>query len=761
MPTYHLHLQGRVQGVGFRPFVYRLAHQYGLEGLVRNDPDGVHIYASTNPETWSTFYQEVINRAPAEAMVLHHHSEEVAEQTYDGFRIADSQAAGVAQLIITPDLDVCDACLREMGKPDDRRSSYAFITCTHCGPRYSIMTELPYDRPRTTMAGYEMCGACGQEYTDPGSRRHHSQTNSCPQCGVRLWLEDQRGQRLAEEQDAIEETVAALREGAIVAVKGIGGYLLLVDAIDDAAIDILRQRKQRPTKPFALMFPHEELVAQTLSENDALLRTLSLRAKPVVLFPFDPPRLFEQLPLAFEAIAPGLSQLGVMLPYTPLFHQLMDQLGRPVVATSANLSGSPVVYDDEMARQQLSQIADYLLIHDRPIAIPQDDSVLRISPIHGRSIVLRRSRGLAPGYLPPGKFSPPRSLLAMGAQLKSAFALSQNQQIYLSQYLGDLHSAESAEAYGQTLDHFLKLVRAKPEQVVIDLQPDFFASDLGRELALKWDIPLQRVQHHEAHAASVLVENDLWPCSPPTLAVVWDEGGMGHDGQVWGGEFFRCEDQQLQRITHFRYVPHLGGQQMELQPQVAALAFMHQLEDSEQHLHPRFGPDEWLHYQALLAREDHLRTSSVGRLFDAAGCLLSRGERNHFDGETALRVELLGREGIALCYGMPSGYPLFEHEQPDGGLLLHHLVQDLEFGTAPAIAALRFHLTLVDLIEMVAEQEALGQIAFTGDVFQNALLVDLITDRMGSRYQLFFHRQLSPNDENIALGQLALGAQSL
>jgi hydrogenase maturation protein HypF len=757
MPTYHLHLQGRVQGVGFRPFVYRLAKQYGLSGLVRNDPDGVHIYASTNPETWSTFYQEVINRAPAEALVLHHQSEEIEAQRFEAFRIAPSNRAGKSQLLITPDLDVCEACLREMAKPDGRRSGYAFITCTHCGPRYSIMTELPYDRSLTTMAGYEMCPACHTEYADPENRRHHSQTNSCPQCGVRLWLEDPQGQRLAEEQDAIEETVTALREGAIVAVKGIGGYLLMVDALDEAAIAVLRQRKQRPTKPFALMFPHEELVADTLGENDALLRTLTLRAKPVVLFPFDPPRVFEQLPLAFEAIAPGLTQLGVMLPHTPLFHQLMDQLGRPVVATSGNLSGSPVVYDDEMARQELSQIADYLLIHDRPIHIPQDDSVLRISPTHGRSIVLRRSRGLAPSYLPPSEFAPRQTILAMGAHLKSAFGLSQSGQIYLSQYLGDLHSVESSEAYSQALDHFLKLVRAQPEQVVVDLQVDWFASELGRELALKWGVPVQRVQHHEAHAASVLVENDLWPCSSPTLAVVWDGSGMGHDTQIWGGEFFRCEDRALRRVSHFRYVPHLHGEQMALQPRLAALAFMHELEDSERHLRSYFDSDEWAHYQMLLAEQEMVQTSSVGRLFDAAGALLAQGERNHFEGETALRVELLGREGIGMCNGLPSGYPLFEHEQPDGSLLLHHLVQDLEFGTAPAIAALRFHLTLVDLIEMVAEQELVSQIAVSGGVFQNALLVDLLIDRLGSRYQLFFHRQLSPNDENIALGQLALG----
>lgn len=761
MPTYHLHLSGRVQGVGFRPFVYRLARQYGLTGWVRNDPDGVHIRATTNPETWSTFYQEVINRAPTEALIRRHHSEEVAAESFEAFAIAPSRESGTPQLLITPDLDVCEACLREMQQPNDRRSGYAFITCTHCGPRYSIMTRLPYDRPMTTMVGFSMCPACAAEYADPDTRRHHSQTNSCPQCGVRLWLEDGQGNRLAEEQDAIEETVSALREGAIVAVKGIGGYLLLVDALDEEAIATLRQRKHRPTKPFALMFPHEQLVADTLGEHDALLRTLSLRAKPVVLFPFDPPAVFSQLPLAFEAIAPGLNQLGVMLPYTPLFQQIMAQLGRPVVATSGNLSGSPVVFRDEMARQELTMLADYLLVHDRPIVTPQDDSVVRVSPTHGRSIVLRRSRGLAPSYLPPQDWHLSETTLAMGAQMKSAFGLAHYGQVYLSQYLGDLHSFDSAEAYRETLDHFLGLVRAKPRRVVVDHHPDYYASLLGRELAEAWQVPVERVQHHRAHAAAVLVENGLWPASSPTLAVVWDGTGLGDDGQIWGGECFRCEGHEMERVSHLRYVPHLSGDQMALQPRLSALAFLHNVEECADQVQPRFEADEWARYQQLLTRPTRLLTSSMGRLFDAAGAILSLGDRNQYEGETALRLELLAREGLSLCYGLPSGYPLLPEEHTDGPLMLRHMVQDLAFGTAPAIVALRFHVTLVQVVATMAEQELVGQIAFSGGVFQNALLVDLLIDRLGSRYQLFFHRQLSPNDENIALGQLALGGEGV
>jgi hydrogenase maturation protein HypF len=755
MPTYHLHLSGRVQGVGFRPFVYRLARQYGLGGWVRNDPDGVHLRVSTNPETWSTFYQEIINRAPAEALILRHRSQELPEEeSFADFQIAPSNNEAAPQLLITPDLDTCEQCLRDMKQPDNRRSGYAFITCTHCGPRYSLMTGLPYDRPLTTMADYVQCPACNAEYRNPDTRRHHSQTNSCPQCGVRLWLEDREGQRIAAEQDAIEAAVAALREGAIVAVKGIGGYLLLVDAIDEAAITTLRQRKQRPTKPFALMFPHEEMVAQALGEQDAWLRTLSLRAKPVVIFPFDPAQVFQQLPLAFEAIAPGLTQLGVMLPYTPLFHQLLAQLGRPVVATSGNLSGSPVIFDDQVARHDLGPLADYLLIHDRPIVTPQDDSVIRVTPGHGRSIVLRRSRGLAPSYLPPSDWPMSGSTLAMGAQLKAAFALAHHGQVYLSQYLGDLHSFDSAEAYSQTLDHMLQLVRAEPQRVVVDLHPDYFATHLGEELASKWGVPLHRVQHHEAHAAAVLAENDLWNGSSPTLVVVWDGTGLGHDGHIWGGEFFSHSEGQLERVAHFRYVSHLSGDQMALQPRLAALSFLHGRERTEAALKPRFEAGEWQQYQHLLARPDGLQTSSVGRLFDAAGSLLGLGDLNRYEGEVALQVELLAQRGLGLCQGLPSPYPLFSDVYPDGGLILHHLMQDLTFGTDPAIAALRFHVTLVHVIELVAEQQLVQQLAFSGGVFQNALLVDLLIDQLGGEYQLFFHQQLSPNDENIAWGQL-------
>lgn len=755
--AYHIHIQGQVQGVGFRPYVWRLARAFGLTGWVNNTTDGVHIAFEADAEKATRFYNELISNPPPLARIASHAMRETEAAYFPDFSIVESEHNGPASLMLTPDFALCADCRRELHDPENRRFGYAFLTCTHCGPRYSIAQKLPYDRIHTTMQAFAMCDECGAEYRNPEDRRFYSQTNSCAACGIRMHVYAD-GKIVSVENEKQADFVARqLKQGSIVAVKGIGGYLLLCDATNATAVQRLRQRKHRPTKPFAVMFPDMQLLKATAEVSSAEEDALLSPAAPIVLLNLrNSIAAQDKTPaIATNEIAPALSQIGVMLPYAPLLEWIATETGRPLVATSGNVSNSPIVYIDEKALAELSGIADFVLIHNRPIAIPQDDSVVRFSMFTRQRIVVRRSRGLAPNLNHGGNTSV--SMLAMGADMKSTFALTHQTNTYVSQYLGDLESYETQQNYEHTLTHFLDLLEVQPEVILTDLHPGYFATQLGNALEKRLDVSVQRVQHHQAHFAAVLGENDLIASELPVLGVIWDGTGLGDDGHIWGGEFFSYENFRFQRCCHFDYFDFLLGDKMPREPRVSALTATFDVPFAEAFIRPKFTDAERKVYTHLLQKRTALQTSSVGRIFDAVASLLGLTDQATYEGEAAMRLENLAKD-YCVKNGLEIKQSYFPDTLPDHRiptkLLMQHILSDLKKGVGPDCIAARFHYSLVHLVQMIAKKLNIHQLAFSGGVFQNEVLVDLLNHRLSADFQLFFHRDLSPNDENISFGQL-------
>ncbi|MGF7214716.1 hydrogenase maturation protein HypF [Spirosoma lacussanchae] len=751
--TFHLHITGLVQGVGFRPFVWQLARAMSLTGTVSNGPDGVHVYLNADAETAQQFKKRIQAEAPELARIQSIKVNPTTPLLYPDFSIIHSRSEGQASLLLTPDLALCDTCRTELMDSVSRRFNYAFTTCTHCGPRYSISHALPYDRPATTMADFGMCAACEAEYHDPANRRYYAQTNSCPDCAVTMSLYDQAGQCVSADQTTvIEQAVAQIKAGHTVAVKGIGGYLLLCDAASPDAIAQLRRRKHRPTKPLAVMYPSAEAIRQDCSCRTDELSWLQRSASPIVLLDI----LAEPASqLAWEALAPGLGQLGVLLPYAPLLALLAQQFNRPLVATSGNISGSPIAYTDEQATGQLPAVADYVLTHNRTIMVPQDDSVVRLSRVYRQPIMIRRSRGFAPTFLGESGATS-ANILALGASLKGTFAWQLRGNTYISQYLGDLESYDTQTNFRATLHHFLRLFDARPDRLVADQHDGYFSTQLARELAAGWGIPLTLVQHHEAHLAAVLAENDLLTIPDPVLGVIWDGTGYGTDGQIWGGEFMSYQDGIVHRVTHFDYFPALLGDKMPREPRLSALSLAYEMPGAAALLHQKFTPAEWTLYHKMLPAH-RLSTSSVGRLFDAVAALVGLADRVSYEGEAALLLEeQAGRYVRQYGFRAARSYLPVSWAGPTVPTrsIIGGVIADVLAGKPTAAIAARFHATLVATVSAVARCEGVHQLAFSGGVFQNALLVDWLRYDLDAAYQLYFHRQLSPNDECISFGQL-------
>ena len=754
MPTYHIHLEGLVQGVGFRPFVYRLARERGLSGWVSNTVDGVHVEINAAAEEAAAFYQALLAQVPPMALIVRHHLRQVPEQVYRSFKIADSAAGGEARLLLTPDFAMCADCRRELHHPTNRRFGYPFITCTNCGPRFSIIAALPYDRERTSMALFEQCPVCQAEYDNPSDRRYYSQTNSCPACPVNLSLFRSQQGRLPNTQDAIIYKVPRLwNEGHIIAIKGIGGFLLTCDATNADAIAALRRRKHRPGKPFALMYPSLEMLAGDAHLTEETIAALQSPAAPIVLLEA------ERQPasgICLAQIAPGLQQIGAMLPYAPLYSLLLEKFDKPIIATSGNYTDAPICYEEAEAMGYLSPISDYILTHDRDIIAPQDDSVLRFSPERRQRILLRRSRGYAPTFLPPTPARPGQTLLAMGADMKAAFCLVHAGNYYLSQYLGSLDSFDAQKRFRKMVNHFLRLFDTQPQAILTDQHPEYASRRFGEELARYWQVPLRAVQHHEAHFAAVLGEHGLLDSSETVLGVIWDGLGLGSDGQVWGGEFFRYQNYAFERFVHFDYFSYALGDKIAREPRLAALLATAGLPEAERLLLPKFSKQEWDIYQKILQKKGGMQTSSVGRLFDAVASLLLGKNKCTFEGEAAMLLEQLAaaycqKEGLTL----PEAYPVWDESAATLSTrsLLASLLADLQSGKDKGYIAAKFHWSLACAIRPVAEAAGARRVAFSGGVWQNALLVDMAALALGLDFELLFHRELSPNDECIAFGQ--------
>lgn len=762
--AYCIQLSGLVQGVGFRPLVYQLATEWGLRGWVMNGTGGLKIHLNADQATAYRFLDELLAKAPPLAKIQRHWVEETPFSFFENFAILESDTTDSFSLLLAPDFALCEHCRSELHKPANRRYRYPFITCTQCGPRYSITEQLPYDRPLTSMASFAQCQACANEYQDPTNRRFFSQTNSCEACGPRLsWYQaDPQGVRqlsnLHDSRWILPRITWALQTGNIVAVKGIGGFLLLCDATHEKAVSTLRQRKHRPTKPFAVLFPTLAQVEQAAVLSTAEQQALTSVEAPIVLV--QKRKNYHQIT---DVVAPQQSHWGVMLPYAPLLELIAHDFGKPLVATSGNLSGNPIIYDNTKALSELNQVADYILTHNRDIMMPQDDSVIRFSAQHQQKIILRRARGLAPNtsFCDSSTTSP--WTLSLGASLKSTFAVRSHGQVFVSQYLGDLESFDTQQNFKTVLAHFQKILRVNPQHATLlcDVHEGYFSTQLAQQFAAQESLPLQKIQHHQAHLAAVLAEHQLLSSQVPILGIVWDGTGYGTDGHIWGGEFFVFQNQEIspQRI-HFEYFASLLGDKMPREPRLSALSLCASIPSAQPILKAKFSEREWVFYQKILI-SNTLKTSSVGRIFDGVASLLGLIDIATYEGEGALLLEEKAQQ-----YFRQMGTAYTSHYMRQGvegttlstQALIEGVVQDLLHQEPVEKIAAKFHCSLVKIIEQVAQQLTIHSIAFSGGVFQNAVLVDLLISQMGQTHQLYFHNTLSPNDENISFGQLMMSS---
>lgn len=752
MNTWCIRLRGQVQGVGFRPFIWKAAVERGLFGWVSNGMAGVEIWINAPQLDAEAFAEHLVRHAPQGSDITQHTIEAVPDVFFDNFTIKASDETGDPLLLLTPDVALCATCRTDIYRPEGRRCGYAFTTCTYCGPRFSVIENLPYDRAHTTMRVFSMCPTCLAEYNDPTDRRFFAQTNSCPTCGVHLaWAGNDGTLSVVTDAQALNATITAWNEGQIIAIKGIGGYLLTCDATNAGAVRRLRQRKKRPSKPFALLYPDLQTLQGDVWATQPLLSALQSPAAPIVLCSL---KTAPQSGIAATDIAPGLDRIGAMLPCAPLLDLLANRFGKPLVATSGNTSHAPIVFE-ESALPQLAHIADAWLTHNRDIAVPQDDSVLSFAN-EQHPIVLRRSRGLAPTLPRPHLRVGEAPVAALGAEMKGTFTLAYRGNLFVSQYLGDLSDFEAQQRYEGLFNRTLGLLNLHPTQVAGDLHPSYFTTHFGKTWATTTGAPFFQYQHHEAHFAAVLAENSLMETRDAILGVIWDGTGYGRDGHIWGGEYFRYSGEDgFDRVGHLPYFPMLLGDKMPREPRLSALAVCQRFApEMLASLTSKFMPAEWSLYPRLAATHGTPQTSSMGRLFDAVASLLGLADKVSYEGEAALLLETVARQYL-VQNGCPLPYPIAE-DNPFNPTWLPFLVEEAQTQQTIGYTAARFHLSLVDMVRAVAEQGNFRQIAFSGGVFQNTLLVTLLQQRLSPLYKLHFHRQLSPNDESISFGQYAL-----
>lgn len=747
-----LELEGRLQGVGFRPLAFRLARELGLAGWVRNTTQGVTLALQGQPDGVAEFERRIAQELPAHATIRRSTRRTVALCAQTGFAIAPSTAGGERSAELLPDLATCAACAREVLDPADRRYRYAFTSCTHCGPRYSVICQLPYDRDSTTMRRFPMCAACQAEYDDPEHRRFHAQTSCCAACGPSLALKRAGGETLAQQDAALRLAAEAIRSGDIVAVMGIGGFHLLCDARSDAAVGRLRQAKGRCAKPFAVMV-RDLAHARTLCEvSDLAAAALGGSGAPIVLLP----RRAEAEQQLSPAVAPALRELGVMLAYTPLHLLLLHELAGAVVATSGNLADEPICTEESTARARLAGLTDLFLVHDRPIAARVDDSVVRI--IAGTEVVLRAGRGYAPLLLPLESQDGPRdgarqTVVGLGPHNKATFAIARDAGIVLSPHIGNLDTQLAIEAYRQSLRSLLGPQDREGVQAVCDLHPDYATTRIAEELCAQ---PL-RVQHHEAHVLSCIAEHRL---RGPVLGVAWDGTGYGPDGTIWGGEFLRGSAQGLARIGLLRPFRLPGGDAASRDPRRSALGLLFELRGEEAAARaPGFTPQEARTLCKMLQRGlSSPRTSSVGRLFDGVAALLGLCQRADYEGQAAMLLE-------SAAWGAepaPPPYPLrLDGDAPiqvDWEPWLRAILDDAASGLPAAQLAARFHETLAAAIVAVAQRCAIEQVVLSGGCFQNRLLCERAIARLRlAGFRPHWNQKVPPNDGGIAVGQVVAG----
>jgi len=742
--TYRITITGRVQGVGFRPFVYTLARQFNLKGTVSNNEEGVIIYTSGQKKNTLSFYKKLIKDPPEVSRINHHNLQEIDFIKFKDFQIIPSQKGGQLNLPLTPDFAICDMCKNEISDQGNRRYGYPFTTCVNCGPRWAITNTFPFERNHTSMHEFEMCDACKNEYTDSSDRRFHSQTNTCTTCGIGVFLTDAKGIPLkTSKADIFRNIAAVLKEGKIVALKNTGGYLLCCDAANPSAVQELRVRKKRPTKPFAILYPSLPLLEQHLGLTDAQKKALTSTERPIVILPKTNFKGY----LALTELVPNLNQLGVMLPYSGILQLLANEVNMPLVATSGNVHGSPIISSNTIAIKELGKIADYFFHHDLEISHPQDDSVVKYSVKLGQKVLFRRSRGLAPIFFKMSSRSG-KKIMAMGAHLKSTIAFLPNDFLYISQYLGNLAHYDVYDRFTQTASKFIGLFEHKPDVILTDKHPSYQSTQYGEELSRQFNAKLHQVQHHKAHFASVLGEHDLFDSQESILGVVWDGTGYGDDNQIWGGEFFDFHSKKIERIAYFEYFDWLAGDKMAMEPRLSLLSLA---DDSLQSVvAKKFSKEELAIYQSL-KKQQKLKTSSVGRLFDAVASLLDICDKNTYEGEAAILLEnLVVDYDLKFC----KSYLNTVENGISPKEILNIVYADIKKGESRVQIIVNFLFTLAFLILEIAKNNNYKQIALSGGVFQNTTLMDMLMELAPKKIKLYFHKELSPNDENISFGQI-------
>ena len=752
-------VRGIVQGVGFRPFVYALARRHALSGFVRNDAEGVRIEVEGFPEELERFLRGIREEAPPLAVVEAVGWRPLPVRGERDFSIEESREGRRREALVSPDVATCEECLSELFDPADRRYRYPFVNCTNCGPRFTITRSVPYDRAATTMARFKMCPECQREYDDPSDRRFHAQPNACPVCGPRVRLLGGSGREL-EAEDPISEAARLVRRGAILAVKGLGGYHLACDPFDERVVRALRGRKARQDKPFALMvcdLDQARMLCRVAPEEE---RLLSSPARPIVLL-----ERREGCGVARE-VAPRQKILGVMLAYTPLHHLLLHDAGIPLVMTSGNRSDEPIAYRDGEAFERLGEIADCFLVHDRPIHMRCDDSVVRV--VGKKPYPIRRSRGYAPRPLAVAEGFR-RPILACGGELKNTFCLAKGNRAFLSHHIGDMESYETLRSFREGVEHLCRLFDVRPELVACDLHPEYLSTKYARELEEEEALPVVGVQHHRAHVASCLADNGR-PGGEPVIGVAFDGTGYGTDGAVWGGEFFAGSIQGgFARRGHLEYAPLPGGEAAIRQPWRAAVAQLVSLYGEEEALRMplavvREAGEQGVRNVARLIwrRLNAPPTSSAGRLFDAVAALVGvpGSRRTTYEGQAAVELELAA--------GGPArrGYPFRLREEDEGWVvetreIIGAVVEDLLAGREVSAISSGFHRTMAEIIvagcERVRGETGTGTVALSGGTFQNALLLGQVLEMLeGKGFRVYLHRRVPTNDGGLALGQAVL-----
>ncbi len=741
-------ITGLVQGVGFRPYIHRLASELGLSGYVLNNPEGVQIEAEGDKAALDDFLIKIGRDKPDISKIFSLQHSYIDEAGYQGFEIRSSIERGEVKTPILPDIALCSECTHEITNPKDRRFLYLFTNCTNCGPRFTIISSLPYDRKNTSMKEFQMCRECNREYDKPSDRRLHAQPNACHVCGPWISLFDSDGNIICTKEEALEKTISLIRKGSIMAIKGLGGYHLICDASNNETVLRLRERKLREEKPVAVMFPDMESIKSETVIDKLEERAVNSIERPVVIV-----KKGRQFSLA-HSISPDNSTIGVFLPYTPLHYVIMRKFKKPVVATSANITDEPIVKDEDDAFQRLSGIADYVLSHNRKIIRRCDDSVVRV--LSERQVPVRRSRGYAP--LPVSlPFSLEKTVLALGPFMNNTIAVGMDNMVYLSQHIGDLDTPRAMECYEETIGDFLRLLDVEPDIVVSDMHPGYYSTKFGEK---HFGSRLVRIQHHFAHIVSCMAENEL-SLDERVIGFSFDGTGYGLDKTIWGGEVLIVNYKEFQRAFHLAPYRLPGGDKAVKEPCRTALSLLFETFGSNVKnlpLSPLSDKEKSFYLEMITKKVNSPLTTSMGRLFDGVASLIGLRHKISYHAQAAIALEQ-----EAIKSDDTESYPfIIKNGIIDQFPVIDKIADELNRGVTQEIIAKRFHNTIAEIIissaEMIREKTGISKTALSGGVFQNSLLTETAFSRLGERgFSVYLHQLVPPNDGGISLGQAVCG----